>query len=50
MDRAHLQDRLSAQSVPARVARRALWMEMREAGGWRRDLVKALDLIRLQGE
>ena len=50
MDRAQLQGRLAAQSVPARVARRALWMEMREDGGWRRDLVKALDLIRVQGE
>ena len=50
MDRAQLQSRLTAEFVPARVVRRALWMEMREDGRWRRDLVKALDLIRVQGE
>jgi len=50
MDRVRLQSQLTAQSVPARVARRALWMEMREDGGWRRDLIKALELIRAQSE
>jgi hypothetical protein len=51
MDKAKLQDRLKAQGVPGRVARRAIWLEMRDAagggvGGWQRDLVKALELIR----
>ncbi len=50
MDRPRLQDRLRAQAVPARVARRALWMEMREGDGWRRDLVAALELMREQSE
>ncbi len=56
MDRARLQDRLKAQGVPGRVARRAIWMEMgegaRDAGarGWQRDLVKTLDILRGQQE
>ena len=55
MDRNNLQDRLKAQGVPGRIGRRAIWIEMREgseggAGGWQRDLVKALEIIRAQGE
>jgi hypothetical protein len=55
MDRAKLQERLRGQGVPGRVARRAIWMEMREAGaagegGWQRDLVKTLDILRGQQE
>ena len=56
MDRAALQERLKAQGVPARVARRAIWLEMREAAspagvsGWQRDLIKALDSMRAVAE
>ena len=46
LDRSALQDRLQAEGVPARVARRAIWLEMREADGWRRDLMKTLELLR----
>jgi len=53
MDRVALQERLRAQGVPARVARRAIWLEMREAGGgpangedgWREDLVKTVGAL-----
>ncbi len=45
MDRGVLQERLKAQGIPARVARRAIWMEMRDAGGWRRDLMKTLETL-----
>jgi transcription-repair coupling factor (superfamily II helicase) len=53
VDRIALQERLKAQGVPARVARRAIWLEMREAGGspaygekgWREDLVKTLGAL-----
>jgi len=53
MDRVALQERLKAQGVPARVARRAIWLEMREAGGgpangedgWREDLVKTVGAL-----
>ncbi len=56
MDRVKLQERLKAQGVPGRVSRRAIWIEMREAGiavpagvgAWQRDLVKALELMREQ--
>ena len=56
MDRAKLQERLKAQGVPGRIARRAIWMEMREAAspagvsGWQRDLIKALDSMRAVAE
>jgi transcription-repair coupling factor (superfamily II helicase) len=56
MDRAKLQERLKAQGVPGRVARRAIWMEMRDGageagvGGWQRNLVKALDILRVMEE
>ncbi len=46
MDRAALQEQLKAQAIPARVARRAVWLEMREAGAWRRDLIKTLEALR----
>jgi transcription-repair coupling factor (superfamily II helicase) len=46
LDRVALQERLKAQGVPARVARRAIWLEMREAGGWRQDLMKTLEALR----
>jgi transcription-repair coupling factor (superfamily II helicase) len=45
-DRAALQERLKAQGVSARVARRAIWLEMREADAWRRDLMKTLEAIK----
>ena len=41
-DRATLQERLKSQGVSARVARRAIWLEMREGREWREDLVKTL--------
>jgi transcription-repair coupling factor (superfamily II helicase) len=47
MDRVKLQERLKSLGVPARVSRRAIWIDMREAGGWQRDLVKALEAMRL---
>ncbi len=46
MDRAALEQRLRAQGIPARVTRRAIWLELREAGGWRRDLVQVLEAMR----
>ena len=54
MDRVRLQSQLQAQDVPARVARRAIWLELREAGGspangekgWQRDLMKTLEALR----
>ncbi len=46
LDRNALQDRLKAQSVPARVARRAIWLEMREGREWREDLATTLVAIR----
>lgn len=46
LDRIALQNTLQAQGVPARVARRAIWLELREAGGWRRDLMKTLEVLR----
>jgi transcription-repair coupling factor (superfamily II helicase) len=53
MDRVRLQGQLQAQDVPARVARRAIWLELREAGGspangekgWQADLIKTLEAL-----
>jgi transcription-repair coupling factor (superfamily II helicase) len=45
-DRVTLQSQLQAQGVPARVARRAIWLELRGDGGWQRDLVKVLEALR----
>ena len=46
MDRVKLQGQLQAQGVPARVARRAIWLGLREAGGWQSDLIKTLEALR----
>ncbi len=46
LDRAALQERLKSQGVSARVARRAIWLEMREGREWREDLAKTLRAIR----
>jgi transcription-repair coupling factor (superfamily II helicase) len=46
IDRDRLQERLSALAIPARVARRAIWLPMRDAGGWQRDLMKTLETVR----
>ena len=46
MDRVKLQGQLQAQGVPARVARRAIWLELRDAGGWQGDLVKTLEALK----
>jgi transcription-repair coupling factor (superfamily II helicase) len=45
-DRVKLQGQLQAQGIPARVARRAIWLELRGDGGWQRDLVKVLEAVR----
>ena len=45
LDRNALQDRLKGQGVPARVARRAIWLEMREGREWRDDLAKTLGAL-----
>ncbi|MCX7668794.1 MAG: transcription-repair coupling factor, partial [Anaerolineae bacterium] len=45
MDRGALQNRLQAQGVPARVARRAIWLEPREGDLWQRDLIVILDML-----
>ena len=45
-ERTALQDHLRARSVPARFARRAIWLPMREADGWRGDLVTILQALR----
>ncbi len=46
MDRAALQKKLQASGIPARVARRAIWLELREGDAWRDDLVKTLGALR----
>ncbi len=43
---ANLQERLRANDVPARLARRSIWLPMRETGGWRRDLLVTLESMR----
>jgi transcription-repair coupling factor (superfamily II helicase) len=44
-DRAAVQDRLSSQGIPARVARRGIWLEVRPEDQWRKDLVKTLEAM-----
>jgi hypothetical protein len=34
------------QGVPTRVPRRAIGLEMREAGAWRQDLMKTLEALK----
>ena len=46
LDRNALQERLKNQGVSARVARRAIWLEMREGREWREDLATTLGAIR----
>ena len=46
MDRVKLQSQLQAQGVPARVARRAIWLELRDGDLWRTDLLKTLEALR----
>ncbi|PKO22018.1 MAG: transcription-repair coupling factor [Chloroflexi bacterium HGW-Chloroflexi-1] len=46
VDRLALQVRLKAQGVPARVARRGIWLTIREDDVWQRDLIKTLEAIR----
>ncbi|MCU0963248.1 MAG: hypothetical protein MUF48_24405, partial [Pirellulaceae bacterium] len=46
MDRVRLQSQLQELGAPARVARRAIWLELREAGGWQRDLVSTLEALK----
>ena len=41
-----LQERLKSQGVPAHVARRAIWLEMRDDRAWREDLMKTLKTLR----
>ena len=54
VDRVALQNRLQAQGLPARVARRGIWLALREdpegaangETGWRRDLMRTLETLR----
>ena len=46
LDRNTLQERLKNQGVSARVARRAIWLEIHEGHEWREDLAKTLEAIR----
>ncbi|MGC8782209.1 MAG: transcription-repair coupling factor, partial [Anaerolineae bacterium] len=45
LERGRLQSRLQAQGVPARVTRRAIWLELREGDAWQRDLVAVLETL-----
>jgi transcription-repair coupling factor (superfamily II helicase) len=45
MDRAAVQERLTAQGVPAWIARRGVWLEIRGDDGWKQDLVKTLKAL-----
>jgi transcription-repair coupling factor (superfamily II helicase) len=47
LDRNALQERLVAQEVPARVTRRAIWLDIRPDDTWRRDLLRALEAVPL---
>jgi transcription-repair coupling factor (superfamily II helicase) len=44
LDRQAIQERLTAQEVPARIARRGIWLEVRE-DLWRRDLMRTLQTL-----
>jgi transcription-repair coupling factor (superfamily II helicase) len=44
-DRAAVQDRLTSQGIPARLARRGIWLEVRPDDQWRVDLVKVLEAL-----
>lgn len=46
MDRAALQNKLQRSGVPARVARRAIWLEMQKGDAWRRDLERVFEALR----
>jgi transcription-repair coupling factor (superfamily II helicase) len=46
LDRPALQERVLAQGVPARIARRGVWLEVRADDLWREDLVGTLETIR----
>ena len=54
VDRVALQNRLQAQGLPARVARRGIWLALRTdpagapdgEGGWRHDLMRTLETLR----
>jgi transcription-repair coupling factor (superfamily II helicase) len=45
LDRPAIQDRILAQGVPARIARRGIWLELREDDLWREDLVRTLQTL-----
>jgi transcription-repair coupling factor (superfamily II helicase) len=45
LDRPALHERLKAQGVPARIARRGIWMELREEDLWQADLLRTLETI-----
>jgi transcription-repair coupling factor (superfamily II helicase) len=45
LDRPALQERLTTLGVPGRIARRGIWMELREDDLWRDDLVRTLEAI-----
>ena len=43
--RSDIQKRLTATGVPARVARRAIWLPIREENLWRKDLIAILEAL-----
>jgi transcription-repair coupling factor (superfamily II helicase) len=45
IDRNPLQERLTSQEIPARVAKRAIWLPMRPNEIWRGDLVNTLEAV-----
>jgi len=45
IDRSELQERLTAQGIPARIARRGIWLELRPDDAWRSDLLKVLEAM-----
>ncbi len=45
LDRMALQKALQDTGLPARVARRAIWLEMRDGVGWQRDLAWTLEAL-----
>ncbi len=45
-DRVKLQGQLQAEGIPARVARRAVWLELRDGDRWQGDLARTLEAMR----
>jgi transcription-repair coupling factor (superfamily II helicase) len=45
LDRPAIQERLATLGVPGRIARRGVWLELREDDLWREDLVRTLEIL-----